>query len=109
MGAASILFRTVPFIGYETTRGILHAQHLLDDQPLLAAFLGGAVGGIMRGCLETPSELVKTCLQTNTAWSVSILMRGLYSTCLRNAAMIGLFWVTFEATSEPRTMLSPHL
>ena len=38
--AASILFRSVPFIGYEATRSALKSHNLLEGQPLLAAFLG---------------------------------------------------------------------
>ena len=108
--AASILFRTVPFIGYEATQSALRSRKLLAEQPLLAAFLGGAVGGAMRGCLETPAELLKTRLQTSGSWSLSsasLLLRGFYSTCLRNACVIGLFWVAFEATREVRSVLPP--
>ena len=108
--AASILFRSVPFIGYEATRSALKSHNLLKGQPLLAAFLGGAVGGAMRGCLETPAELLKTRMQLGNTWSIqslSMLARGLYSTCLRNACVIGLFWVAFEATRETRAHLPP--
>ena len=105
--AASILFRTLPFIGYEFTRSELRERDLLQHAPLLAAFLGGAVGGTMRGCLETPAELMKTRLQTGGTWSVPVLMRGLGSTCLRNAGVIGLFWVAFEASSTMRSRLPP--
>lgn len=61
----------------------------------------------MRGCLEQPAELIKTRLQTSGAWSTSLLLRGLYSTCLRNACVIGVFWVAFEASKEARSMLPP--
>ena len=108
--AASIFFRTVPFIGYEATRSALESHGLLQNQPLLSAFIGGAVGGAMRGCLETPAELLKTRLQTSGAvksLSLSLLLRGFYSTCLRNACVIGLFWVAFEATREARALLPP--
>lgn len=56
--AASVLFRTVPFIGYEATRTALREREMLSAAPLLAAFLGGAVGGVLRGCLETPAEVL---------------------------------------------------
>ena len=105
--AASILFRTIPFVGYEMTRSALREHDLLQGAPLLAAFLGGAVGGTMRGCLETPAELMKTRMQTGGSWSVPLLMRGLGSTCLRNACVIGLFWVAFEATATTRSRLPP--
>ena len=49
--AASIFFRTVPFIGYEATRNALSRRQLLVDAPLIAAFLGGVVGGAVR-CLH---------------------------------------------------------
>jgi solute carrier family 25 carnitine/acylcarnitine transporter 20/29 len=108
--AASIFFRTVPFIGYEATRSALDAHKLFVSQPLMAAFLGGVVGGAMRGCLETPAELLKTRMQTGGTWSLrsaSLLLRGLGSTCLRNACVIGLFWVAFEASREARAVLPP--
>ena len=107
--AASILFRTVPFVGYEWTRSLLQTRHLLETQPLLAAFLGGVVGGVMRGCLETPAEFVKTRLQVGTSWHLPLLLQGLSSTMLRNACMIGLFWSTFEATADARARLPPML
>ena len=108
--AASILFRTVPFIGYEATRSLLRSHRLLESQPLLAALLGGAVGGMMRGCVETPAELAKTRLQVGAGiGSASLLLRGLRSTCLRNAAVIGLFWVAYEASAARRAALPPTL
>ena len=108
--AASILFRTVPFIGYEATRSMLRSHRLLESQPLLAALLGGAVGGVMRGCVETPAELAKTRLQVGAGLgSASLLLRGLRSPCLRNAAVIGLFWVAYEASAARRAALPPTL
>ncbi|EOD19860.1 hypothetical protein EMIHUDRAFT_242478 [Emiliania huxleyi CCMP1516] len=101
--AASI----VPFVGYEATRSWLRAHGLLEERPLAAALLGGAVGGAMRGCLETPAELVKTRLQLQSAWSLPLLLRGLSSTVFRNAAMIGLFWAAFEASAPLRSRLPP--
>lgn len=106
--AASILFRTVPFIGYEATHSALRSRQLLERQPLLAAFLGGVVGGVMRGCLETPAELLKTRLQVGAGVGpAAVLLRGLYSTCLRNAAAVGVFWVAFEASAAWRAHLPP--
>ena len=108
--AASILFRTVPFIGYEATRSALRSRDLLRSEPLVAAFLGGVVGGAMRGFLETPAELLKTRMQTSGTWSLtsaSLLLRGLGSTCLRNSCVIGLFWVAFEASRDARAVLPP--
>ena len=104
---ASILFRTIPFIGYEATRSALSSRQLLEGTPLLAAFLGGAVGGVLRGCVETPSEFIKTRMQICGAWPASQLLRGLSSTCLRNSCVIGLFWVAFEATAGLRSVLPP--
>ena len=106
--AASILFRTVPFIGYEATKSALHERGLLESQPLIAAFLGGVVGGVARGCLETPAEVLKTRLQVGAGVGPAVLpllLRGLYSTCLRNAAAVGLFWVFFEASARARSTL----
>lgn len=105
--AASIFFRSVPFVGYEATRSALRSRGLLDSTPLCAAFLGGAVGGVMRGCLETPAELIKTRLQVGVPWSARLLLRGLYSTCLRNGAVVGLFWVLFEASRPAREARMP--
>ena len=125
--AASILFRAVPFVGYEATRSLLRSHRLLvtarhsslratdaqrltprsclvlsqEGQPPLAALLGGMVGGVMRGCVETPAELLKTRLQVGAGLgSASLLLRGLRSTCLRNAAAIGLFWLAYEARAR---------
>ena len=54
-----------------------------ESQPLLAALLGGAVGGVMRGCVEPPAELLKTRLQVGAGLgSASLLLRGLRSTCM---------------------------
>ena len=97
----------MPFVGYEATRSWLRAHGLLEERPLAAALLGGAVGGAMRGCLETPAELVKTRLQLQSAWSLPLLLRGLSSTVFRNAAMIGLFWAAFEASAPIRSRLPP--
>ena len=107
--AASILFRSVPFMGYEATRSALHSRQLLEAQPLCAAFLGGVVGGVMRGFLETPAELIKTRMQVGATWNGRLLLRGLSSTCLRNGAVIGLFWVLFEASKSTREALLPPL
>jgi len=104
---ASILFRTVPFIGYSWTQSQLRVCQLLQDQPLLAAFLGGAVGGVMRGCLETPAEFIKTRLQVRSGWAASMLLQGLWSTCLRNACVIGVFWTAFELSAAARSRLPP--
>ena len=129
--AASILFRAVPFVGYEATRSLLRSHRLLvtarhsslratdaqrltprsclvlsqEGQPPLAALLGGMVGGVMRGCVETPAELLKTRLQVGAGLgSASLLLRGLRSTCLRNAAAIGLFWLAYEARARNPTL-----
>lgn len=106
---ASICFRTVPFIGYEATTSALRSRHVLDNAPLAVAFLGGVVGGVMRGLLETPAELIKTRLQVGTAWRTSLLLRGMYSTCLRNGCVIGLYWVLFEASKAARESLLPPI
>merc|ERR1719491_2021706 len=64
----------------------------------------------MRGCVETPAELAKTRLQVGAGiGSASLLLRGLRSTCLRNAAVIGLFWVAYEASAARRAALLPTL
>ncbi|KAL7551340.1 hypothetical protein ACHAWF_014532 [Thalassiosira exigua] len=104
---ASICFRTVPFVGYEATTSLLRERHVLDGTPLAVAFLGGVAGGAMRGLLETPAELVKTRLQVGTSWRAAPLLRGLYSTCLRNGCAIGLYWVLFEATKPAREAFLP--
>eukprot|EP00928_Gymnodinium_smaydae_P080742 TRINITY_DN64389_c0_g1_i1.p1 TRINITY_DN64389_c0_g1~~TRINITY_DN64389_c0_g1_i1.p1 ORF type:complete len:215 (+),score=45.62 TRINITY_DN64389_c0_g1_i1:184-828(+) len=110
--AASAAFRTVPFVGYEFVSRALRDRSLLQGSPLLAAFVAGAAGGVMRGCLETPAELVKIRLQTRRAWrssSVAGAFRGLGSTCLRNACVIGCYWSIFEATKPVRVQLPPAL
>eukprot|EP00966_Prymnesium_polylepis_P113163 2617184-Prymnesium_polylepis.1 len=61
----------------------------------------------MRGCLETPAELIKTRLQLGSAWGATLLLRGLFSTCLRNGCVIGLYWVLFEASKAAREAYLP--
>lgn len=104
---ASVCFRTVPFIGYEATTNMMKRQHLLDNAPLAVAFIGGAVGGMLRGCLETPAEFMKTRLQLKEPWTTSLLLRGLFSTCMRNGFVIGLYWVFFEASKAVREAYLP--
>lgn len=106
---ASVLFRTIPFIGYETVTSAMKAQHLLDSAPLAVAFLGGAVGGVLRGCAETPAELIKTRQQLGLPWTPAGLLLGLRSTCVRNAWIIGFYWVLFEASRPARSALPPVL
>ena len=88
--AASIALRTVPFVGYEAVTSAFHKRHLLEDAPLLVAFVGGLAGGVMRGFLETPSEVIKTQQQLGIKWSLASLLRGLSSTCLRNQSVLGV-------------------
>lgn len=107
--AASILFRTVPFICYETVTVAFHERHVLDGAPCVVAFIGGAVGGTMRGCLETPAEVVKTRLQVGASWNRAALFQGLGSTCLRNACVIGSYWVIFESTRTVREVLPVNI
>ncbi|KAG8458070.1 hypothetical protein KFE25_012730 [Diacronema lutheri] len=104
---ASVLFRTIPFVGYEAVTSTLRARHILDNAPLAVAFLGGAVGGVLRGCAETPAELVKTRQQLGLPWTSTSLLLGLRSTCVRNAWLLGLYWVLFEATRPARAGLPP--
>ena len=48
-------------------------------------------------------ELLKTRLQVGAGIGpAAVLLRGLYSTCLRNAAAVGVFWVAFEASAAWR-------
>jgi len=107
--AATVVLRTVPFIGYETVGAALRERHILDGSPLVVAFVAGMAGGVMRGCLETPSELVKTRLQLGEPWRSAQLLRGLQSTCLRTGCVIGTYWALFEATRAWRAALPPLL
>lgn len=105
--AASICFRSVPFIGYETISGEFRRRQWLENAPLTVAFISGAIGGVMRGILETPAEYVKTRQQLSRSWKAAEVFRGLGSTCIRNAAVIGTFWVIFVASLEIRATLPP--
>lgn len=106
---ASVLFRTIPFVGYEAVTSYCKTNHVLDNAPLAVAFLGGVVGGVLRGCAETPAELIKTRQQLGLPWTPSALLLGLRSTCVRNAWVIGLYWVFFEASRPARNVLPPVL
>lgn len=103
--AASVMFRAVSFVGYEGVSSALRTNHVLDAVPPMQAFIAGAVGGVMRGFLETPAELIKTRQQLQTTWKFAALFDGLYSTCLRNAAIIGVYWVLIEASEKWRSHL----
>jgi len=106
---ASVLLRTVPFVGYEAVRGYAARHKLLTSSPVLLAFIAGAAGGVMRGSLETPAELVKTRLQLGYSWRGGHLLRGLGSTTLRTGAVIGVYWALVEASRGLRAPLSPAL
>jgi solute carrier family 25 carnitine/acylcarnitine transporter 20/29 len=82
---------------------------MFDSAPLALAFAAGAFGGAMRGCLEAPFELVKTRQQLGATWSPRSLFVGMGSSCLRTAAVIGTFWLVFEASAGWRALLSPLL
>mmetsp|Transcript_59072 Transcript_59072/g.135463 ORF Transcript_59072/g.135463 Transcript_59072/m.135463 type:complete len:173 (-) Transcript_59072:104-622(-) len=69
----------------------------------------GAAGGLMRGCLETPAELIKTRQQLGRSWRGASLLHGLGSTCLRTASVVGFYWALFEASSGLRAPLTPAL
>ena len=69
----------------------------------------GACGGAMRGCLEAPFELIKTRQQLGVAWGPQSLFIGVGSACLRTAAVIGFFWLIFEASVDMRARLPPPL
>jgi solute carrier family 25 carnitine/acylcarnitine transporter 20/29 len=107
--AGSMLFRTAPFVGYEAVTSLLREQQLLQSSPLAAAFVAGAAGGVLRGVLETPAEAIKVRLQVYRQWELRMLMRGVHSTCTRNAAVIGLYWLLFEASAPAREPLPPVL
>lgn len=107
--AASVVLRTVPFVGYSTATSVMRSHHVLDGTPLALAFVAGAFGGAMRGCLEAPFELVKTRQQLGATWSQRSLFIGMRSACLRTAAVIGTFWLVFEASAGWRALLPPLL
>jgi solute carrier family 25 carnitine/acylcarnitine transporter 20/29 len=107
--AASVVLRTVPFVGYSTATSVLRSRHLFESMPLVLAFVAGAFGGAMRGCLEAPFELVKTRQQLGATWSPRSLFVGMHSACLRTAAVIGTFWLVFEASAGGRALLPPLL
>mmetsp|Transcript_24661 Transcript_24661/g.61266 ORF Transcript_24661/g.61266 Transcript_24661/m.61266 type:complete len:166 (-) Transcript_24661:18-515(-) len=94
--AASVLFRTITFVAYEAVTDAFRTHGVLEGAPLVVAFIGGAVGGILRGCAETPAELIKTRQQLGLPWSPSSLFLGLQSTCVRNAWVVGFYWVLYE-------------
>eukprot|EP00746_Dinoflagellata_sp_MGD_P048534 gnl/MRDRNA2_/MRDRNA2_22030_c0_seq2.p1 gnl/MRDRNA2_/MRDRNA2_22030_c0~~gnl/MRDRNA2_/MRDRNA2_22030_c0_seq2.p1 ORF type:complete len:258 (-),score=37.19 gnl/MRDRNA2_/MRDRNA2_22030_c0_seq2:51-824(-) len=107
--AASVCFRTVPFIGYEGVSEEFRRRKWLENAPLTVAFIAGAIGGVMRGILETPAEFVKTRQQLCRSWETSGVFRGLSITCIRNAAVIGTYWVIFNACRPIRMALPPMM
>ena len=91
---ASMVLRAVPFIGYEAATAYLRRRHSLFCvsvalPPLLIAFLGGVAGGVMRGILETPSEVMKTREQLRIDWHWDLsLLDGIGATVLRTGAWL---------------------
>ena len=91
---ASMVLRAVPFIGYEAATAYLRRRHSLFCvsvvlPPLLIAFLGGVAGGVMRGILETPSEVMKTREQLGIDWHWDLsLLDGIGATVLRTGAWL---------------------
>uniref|UniRef100_A0A7S4FAT1 ADP,ATP carrier protein n=1 Tax=Chrysotila carterae TaxID=13221 RepID=A0A7S4FAT1_CHRCT len=69
-----------------------------DFHTLYRVVAGGAVGGVMRGFLETPAEFIKTRQQLGFGWQYSSVLRGLGATCLRTSAVIGVYFMLFEAS-----------
>ena len=88
---------------------MLNEYQLFTEQPLLAAATAGFAGGLLRGALESPAELIKTKLQIGSPWSPSSLLVGLGPTCLRTGCVISCYWVIFEATRPWRDGLPPIL
>jgi len=107
--AASVVLRTVPFVGYNSARRTMQARGILDGAPLVVSFAAGACGGAMRGCLEAPIELIKIRQQLGAPWSLRSLTVGVGSACLRTASVIGFFWLIFDASAAWRALLPPAL
>ena len=127
----SVLFRSLPFVGYEAATASLRRRGTLADMPVALAAVGGACGGALRSLAECPLELIKTRRQAGNPWSPWRQLRGgakakrrlaggsglqprLYTgmalTTARNSLVIGLFWAFVEASREWRdaTIKSKH-
>eukprot|EP00450_Noctiluca_scintillans_P009078 CAMPEP_0194493234 /NCGR_PEP_ID=MMETSP0253-20130528/11517_1 /TAXON_ID=2966 /ORGANISM="Noctiluca scintillans" /LENGTH=150 /DNA_ID=CAMNT_0039334193 /DNA_START=203 /DNA_END=651 /DNA_ORIENTATION=- len=80
---------------------------VLEQSPLTSAWLAGLAAGVVRGCLESPADLVKTRLQLGIPWWNGSFAQGFCSTCARTGCCIGTFWCVFEASREMRAALPP--
>jgi len=53
----------------------------------------GIAGGVARGLIETPFDVVKVSTQVEHTWTASMLCRGASATIARNAGLMGTFCV----------------
>ena len=104
----SVLFRAVPFVAYGVGTARIREGFPLfaEAHPLPVAAAAGSFAGLVRALLESPLEVIKVRRQAARlgsryeAWSSTPLWAGVGWCAVRNASLIGLFWVTLEASKE---------
>lgn len=74
-----------------------------DPQVVLAGF----AGGIGRGLVEGPFEMVKVRRQVQTKWVLKEVLKGSGTTLLRNAFLFSSFVVYMDITKQLGANLSP--
>ena len=109
------LMRSVQFGVYQTTlkqiRSLQGGQTeksnlvvgCIDPQVVLA----GVFGGIGRGMVEGPFEMVKVRRQVQTKWGIREVLKGSGTTLLRNAFLFSSFVVYMDVFKQFGLELSP--
>lgn len=99
------LLRSAQFGFYEATLAQLRARGLLaervcggvlDPQVVAAGFMGG----VGRGLVEAPFELIKVRRQLAQEWSARSLLEGSGATMLRNAFLFASFVVYIDLSKQ---------
>lgn len=93
------LFRSAQFGVYEVA--LRHLKQQTPKHDLLGVLdwqvpVAGLVGGVARGIIEAPFDLVKVSRQVEQTWSVSTLFKGSAVTVARNAGLFCAFSVYRE-------------
>ena len=97
------LLRSAQFGCYEATLKQLRERALLTEKvgifdPQVVA--AGFMGGVGRGVVEAPFELVKVRRQLAQEWSLAALLEGARATMLRNAFLFSSFVVYIDLSKQ---------